>query len=617
MVGRFSLSSLPSIPASLADLLNTSPQVFYPPSRPASRSSTTTTTTTTANSSVPSSCPSSPRRRPVVFPDDRGVAPLAPPPPPFWSGSAHPHTDAPLKSRERSHTDASGRSRERSQSQLPPRQSSLFNANRGDPQWQPVRPPRPSHRRSQSAAPGHFAYTNVSNHVPSTAPVMRVEPRSLHPSASAASLPTLAEDDAPPQPVFERRPSLAIDKPEERRATHSRRWSWREPPPPAEERTRRRAQSTVTMTSVPGLGTFVEPPLPERLRRRHSQIVGLPSAPVLSKPPTPVCPSTPSRSRRGSVCSITFPDGVKASPTPVQTSISVSDVAALATWSEEPVSPTLARSQSTRESVTSPSESLRARLRTLSKLEGRDCPSTPPRPARRNTLASPHSTVVTPGHGTPATPGSSTPTTSSCSHMPPPLSPTPTRARRNLHRHTLSFPYAEESRPTTSRLRQPAQLSMAPVLDDPQPHRPPRSRPVSMLGPPSPPLASSPGSLVSDTGSSSPTASIESLTLSPAWLNLNLTLTSQQKRSSIASVSSITDRDRDKRHSISDKRHSISSIASLSRRGSQASTHAHDYRRGTSRPPPPPPSLNASSSRVTVSLVDDIDGERFLDFDDI
>ncbi|CAK9784799.1 hypothetical protein CC85DRAFT_285275 [Cutaneotrichosporon oleaginosum] len=558
MVGRFSLPSLPSIPA-LSDLLDTSPQVFYPPSRPASRSSTTATST--VSSSTVSSCPSSPRRRPVPFPDDRSVPPL--PPPPFWAGAAHPHTDAPLGAREKP------------VSQLPRRLSSLDPAGE-----QQRRPMRPSHRRSHSAAPTSFTFA------PSTAPPLRVETRGLHPSASAASLPTLAEDDAasaspsvlmPPPPIETERPARG----------HSRRWSWMEPAPM--ETARRRAQSSVTMTSVPGIGTFVEPPLPERLRRRHSQIVGLPSAPVLSKPPTPVCPPTV-RSRRGSIASITFPDGVVASPTPVQSSISVSDVAALATWSEEPVSPKPSRR---RDSVASPSESLRARLRTLSKLEGRECPSTPPR--RRNTLASPHSTNVTPGHGTPATPGSSTPTTSSHSHMPPP-SPTPTR-RRIMHRHTLSLPFGEDSRPTTSRLRQPAQLSMAPGLED-LPHRP-RSRPVSMLGPPSPLLASSPGSLVSDTGSSSPTASIESLTLSPAWLNLNLTLSAQQKRSSVSSERS---RERE-RHA---KRSSISSIASAaSRRGSHAS--AYDWRR-------PPPSV---APRPSVSVSDEAEGERFLDFDDI
>jgi hypothetical protein len=122
-----------------------------------------------------------------------------------------------------------------------------------------------------------------------------------------------------------------------------------------------------------------------------------------------------------------------------------------------------------------------------------------------------------------------------------------------------------------------------------------------MLGPPSPLLASSPGSLVSDTGSLSPTASIESLTLSPAWLNLNLTLSAQQKRSSISSERS---RDRDR----SAKRNSISSIASVpaSRRGSHAS--AYDWRR---------PPATISTSRPSVSVSDDVDGERFLDFDDI
>ncbi|BEI88298.1 uncharacterized protein CcaverHIS019_0110160 [Cutaneotrichosporon cavernicola] len=559
MVGRFSLPSLPSIPA-LSDLLDTSPQVFYPPSRPASRSSTTATSA--VSSSNVSSCPSSPRRRPVAFPDDRGPSPL--PPPPFWAGTAHPHIEAPLGAREKP------------LSQLPRRQSSLGPP--ADSQWLSA---RPSHRRSQSAAPTSFTFA------PSTAPPLRVEPRNLHPSSSAISLPPLAENDALNASPSRLMPPPPVDL---ERRKHNRRWSLIGPAPA--ERSRRRAQSSVTMTSVPGIGTFVEPPLPERLRRRHSQIVGLPSAPVLSKPPTPVCPTTP-RSRRSSIVSLTLSDGMTASPSRAHSSVSVSDVAALATWSEEPSSPSPTRR---RDSVSSPSEALRARLRTLSKLEGRECPSTPPR--RRNTVTSPHSTNVTPGHGTPATPGSSTPTTSSHSHFPPP-SPTPTR-RRIMHRHSLSLPVAEESRPTTSRLRQPAQLSMAPGIEH-LPHRP-RPRPSSMLGLPSPLLASSPGSLVSDTGSSSPTASIESLTLSPAWLNLNLTLSAQQKRSSVSSERS-RERDRNDR-----KRNSISSIASVpvSRRGSHASNY--DWRR-------PPATL--STSRPSVSISDDTDGERFLDFDDI
>ncbi|GMK57655.1 hypothetical protein CspeluHIS016_0404890 [Cutaneotrichosporon spelunceum] len=560
MVGRFSLPSLPSIP-SLAELLDTSPQVFYPPSRPSSRSSTKATPTISAPTPpavAVSSCPSSPRPRPVVFPDDRGPSPL--PPPPFWTGSAHPHIEAPLGARDQP------------RSQLPRRQSSL-----GPLADSHRRHTRPSHRRSHSAAPTSFAYA------PSSAPPLRAETRNLHASSSAISLPPLVEDDAATTS-----PSKLMAPPpaEPERQTHNRRWSSIEPA--AVERSRRRAQSSVTMTQVPGIGTFVEPPLPERLRRRHSQIIGLPSAPVLSKPTVPVCPTTP-RSRRSSLVSSTLPDGMTASLTRALSSASVSDVAALAIWSEEPTSPSPARR---RDSISAPNEALRARLRTLSKLEGRECPVTPPRP--RHTVASPHSTNGTPGHGTPTTTGSSTPTTGSHSHMPPP-SPTPTR-RRIMHRHTLSLPFAEDSRPTTSRLRQPAQLSMAPSFDD-LAHR--RPRPLSMLGPPSPLLVSSPGSLVSDTDTSSPTASIESFTLSPAWLNLNVTVSAQQKRSSVSS-------DRSRERDFNRKRSSTHSIASVpaSRRGSQST---YDWR----RPPAPP------STRPSVSISDDRDGERFLDFDDI
>lgn len=107
-------------------------------------------------------------------------------------------------------------------------------------------------------------------------------------------------------------------------------------------------------------------------------------------------------------------------------------------------------------------------------------------------------------------------------------------------------------RPTTSRLRQPAQLSMGEVTAGRDSFIQPRSRrPSTMtlhLEPASPPrrgsatalelpvspiMMSSPGSLVSDNGTSSPTTSVESLTLGIPSLSLDTTRVADKWRRDI------------------------------------------------------------------------------------
>ncbi|RSH79220.1 uncharacterized protein EHS24_001259 [Apiotrichum porosum] len=526
MVGGFtlpSLPSLPSLPQSVYELLDTSPPVFYPPSRPSSRASV---------AAPASSCPSSPsprrrRQRPLSMGDARILFAQSGPLPPF-SPTAHPHTDSPL--------DASREHRPPSEPTSPLLGHTTWGAG---PLAPPARPSRPDsgsgHRRSQSVAPV----------LPSTAPPLQRsrtfgESRNAPTSASCASLPTLDEDGehrdrlAPPASLF---PGA------------DRRSSWLEP-------------SVVHRTQSLHGG--------ER-QRRQSNASTLTTASTIA-PPTrshrsSISFSSRARSRNGSISSINGSSGgftlERATSPSMTASTSISELAVLATWAAEPViSPPsrLSRANST----STPAESLRARLRTLSKASMSKASAAavaaaaaePPRSlgaslssaqspqlgaTTKSPPATPRSTCGTPGHGTPMgppgrleTPGSSTPTTSSHgAGGTVPLSPTPTRRYRQsphlTHKHTHSFPdglilIAEptprSSRPTTSRLRQPPQLHMAVATDVPAGGR---SRPTSFLEPLlSPVLVSSPGSLMSDNGSSdtdagSPTNSVESLALGPPF----------------------------------------------------------------------------------------------------
>lgn len=277
----------------------------------------------------------------------------------------------------------------------------------------------------------------------------------------------------------------------------------------------------------------------------------------------------------------------------------------------------------------SPSESLRQRLRSLSELE----PRPPVTPTKRHSLilspATPKSTHGTPGHGHPATPGSCTPTSNSHHSNAPPQSPTPRRFRPlSMHRPSTSVIHMPEERdkPTTSRLRQPAQLHMGPV-------EMPRSRRQSMLEAPSPNListpmlGSSPGSMLSDSGSS-PTTSIESL---PLHQGLRERPPSEQNREHVREPRDARD-SQYKRTSWHERRRSVQSNYSFysysdskSRHTTATSTsssnnHAPHVSYNLPHVPAPTYAQAATEWRrpgVAVSVLDDMEGERFLDFDDI
>lgn len=391
-MGRFSFPSLPSITDFLPD---TSPQVFYPPSRPSSRAS---------NGPV---SPSRGRPRPPSI--DGRVQQLALPLPPFPQ-FAHPRTASPLEAS--THSTAAA---------LEPPQEPLweFGALTLDTPSSSTRR-RSTHRRSQSTATLATSREYRSDYHSSTSRGLErpfeLRRDSMTTSSSALSLPTLAEDndDDPPQrPQLQRGRTWVVEPPT---YTHSRRGS----------------NATIA-------GQFVSQTTSCSLRHRATISFGTPASPGLS--------------RRGSFASLHG----EPTPLPVPASVSVSDVAAMATMSQEPTTP------SRRNSTANPSDTLRARLRTLSQLEGKAPePGTPP---RLLSPATPRSNRGTPGHSSSArgTPGSSTPTSSNHHHLAPP-SPTPTSRRlMRTHSHRHSMPDATllfQDLPTTSRLRQPAQLSM-------------------------------------------------------------------------------------------------------------------------------------------------------------
>lgn len=387
-MGRFSFPSLPSV----LDLLpDTSPQVFYPPSRPSSRAS-----------NGPAS-PSRGRPRPPSI--DGRVQHLALPLPPFPQ-FAHPRTASPLE------TTTTGTA-----AAFEPQQEPLweFGALTLDTPSSSTRR-RSTHRRSQSTATLATSREYRSDYHSSASRGLErpfdLRRDSMTTSSSALSLPTLAEDndDDPPQrPKLQRGRTWVVEPPT---YTHSRRGS----------------NATIA-------GQFVSQTTSGSLRHRATISFGAPASPGLS--------------RRGSFASLHG----EPTPLPVPASVSVSDVAAMATMSQEPTTP------SRRNSTANPSDTLRARLRTLSQLEGKE-PGTPP---RLLSPATPRSNRGTPGHSTRGTPGSSTPTSTNHHHLAPP-SPTPTSRRlMRSHSHRHSMPDATllfQDLPTTSRLRQPAQLSM-------------------------------------------------------------------------------------------------------------------------------------------------------------
>lgn len=598
-MGRFSFPTLPSV----LDLLpDTSPQVFYPPSRPSSRAS---------------NGPASPSRgRPRPQSIDGRVQQLALPLPPF-PHFAHPMTASPLEATTNSTAAA-----------LEPQQEPLweFGALTLDTSSSSTRR-RSTHRRSQSTATLATSREYRSDYH-SSAPrglerPIELRRDSMTTSASALSLPTLAEDndDNPPE-----RPKLQRGR------------TWVVEPPTTYTHSRRGSNATIA-------GQFVSQTTSGSLRHRATISFGTPASPGLS--------------RRGSFASLHG----EPTPLPVPASVSVSDVAAMATMSQEPTTP------SRRNSTANPSDTLRARLRTLSQLEGKAPePGTPP---RLLSPATPRSNRGTPGHSSSArgTPGSSTPTSSNHHHHLAPPSPTPTSRRlMRSHNHRHSMPDATllfQDLPTTSCLRQPAQLRMggaketlwepnrtlerrssaressrglerrssqrdssrdsrtsnryslempppplplsrrpsaAPSVsgEDPpeillpyrsaprdapgdlftvRPPRPPRrGSTLSMVETPTPTSSeqSSPGSLVSDSGSLSPT-SIESLSIGPAMM-----------------------RERERERAREEAQLKLTAISAYSTRRNS---------RG--------PAWKARRARVTQSMHLDLDEERFLDFDDI
>ena len=531
MVGGFTLPSLPSLPQGLVDFLDTSPQVFYP-SRPSSRAGPSSTST---------SCPSSPaprrRQRPLSMGDAR-ILFVPPSPLPPFNCAPHPHTDSPL---EATRSDRRNSATESTYSDVStPASPSLSESTSR-------RPAHAQHRRSQSAAP-------LS--APFSAPVKSrglAELRNSITSASSASLPRLEESvegdrDGSPSPLAASKEPLWVQATLRRTQTLPRGRRGAPQPltpstmiPPSESAGTGRSTLTISTSSVSSI--------PPATHQRSNSTISF---------------GSPRRSRifvrHQSANSVVFPEvPLSPSPVPVCASTSVSDIAALATWSQAPtvtVQPSrLSRSQS----VTSPSERLRDRLRSLNQLEPIHSPphANPPSPS------TPRSTHGTPGHGTPTgpppelrAPGSCTPTSSSHGHAP--SSPTPRRRRppHLTHNHRHSLPdalvlvpepiraghsnlsmntsqssnsnsshsshssHAAPPRPTTSRLRQPPQLSMAmemlpPLFQSVWPRN-------SLLEPQaSPILSSSPSSMESDTSSateaSSPTNSFDELSLGSAF----------------------------------------------------------------------------------------------------
>lgn len=599
-MGRFSFPTLPSV---LDFLPDTSPQVFYPPSRPSSRAS-----------NGPASPPRG-RHRPQSI--DGRVQPLVLPLPPFPQFS-HPRTAAPLE------TSTSGMTGAFEPQQEPLWEFGALTLNTPNSSTRS----RPTHRRSQSTATLATSREYRSDYLPShTRGLERpfeLRRDSMTTSSSALSLPTLAEDNDDNIPE---RPKMQRGR------------TWVEPT--GYGHSRRGSNATIA-------GQFVSQTTSSSLRHRATISFGVPASPGLS--------------RRGSFASLHG----EPTPMPVPASVSVSDVAAMATMSQDPTTP------SRRNSTANPSETLRARLRTLSQLEGKHRtvvePGTPPR------LLSP----ATPrsNRGTPTsmrgTPGSSTPTSTNHHHLAPP-SPTPTSRRlMRSHSHRHSMPDATllfQDLPTTTRLRQPAQLTMgskdwevnstlerrssaresgrtlerrsstressrdtsrvsnasnrfslempppplprrptAPSLaveeppeillpyrsaprDTPgdlftvRPPRPPRrGSTLSMVETPTPTSSeqSSPGSLVSDSGSLSPN-SIESLSLGPAMMR-------ERERERAREETQLRERAREETQ--------LKLTAMSTRR---------DSKRG--------PAWRARRARVTQSM--HLDEDRFLDFDDI
>ncbi|KAL1408063.1 hypothetical protein Q8F55_004860 [Vanrija albida] len=275
------------------------------------------------------------------------------------------------------------------------------------------------------------------------------------------------------------------------------------------------------------------------------------------------------------------------SPSPAPATLVVSGISAVAEWSEPatdfaPPSPTPRRNRqsimSMSMSMSSPGEQLRARLRSLSEIDtqGDGTPAAAlatltARPSRPSSTinASPHPPSTPSRRGTPGrTTESVTPTgaagASAMAQLP--LSPTPTRRHRpssmlsHNFRHSMpdplilvpEVPERPTHRPTTRRLRQPTQLSMGEAAATRDSFSQPRSRrPSTMtlhLEPASPPrrgsattlelpvspiLTSSPGSLMSDNGTSSPTTSVESLTLGIPSLSLDNTRVADKWRRDI------------------------------------------------------------------------------------
>lgn len=493
MVGRFTLPSLPSLPQSMLDFLDPSPAVFYPPSRPSSRGGAGT-----------ASCPSSPsprrKPRPLSMGDARILFAQPSPLPPF-NPTAHPHTDSPLEASTRG---------DRDKSPSEPSSPQLGTSTRGQR-------PRPQHRRSHSAAP---TPSTCGLFGPMPLPPTRAlgDLRNPLSSASAASLPTLAEDTEPRRPtpsspliptdrqVIEPGVKRTLTLPRGRRGAY----------PSLASSTSSMSMASVTITTSESSYDL----------------------PVASQSSTLGAPRRARTTvRRESTHNVAFPKPLSPRRGAVPSSTSVSDFAVLATWSEDAVA-VPPRGLSRSQSVTSPSNRLRERLRSLTALEtGIPTPrkTASPRPGF-DSPATPRSTHGTPGHGTPQRPGSSTPT--SRNDIIVPTSPTPTRHRApRAHTHTHSLPEAmclapdsrlgmstmsntghgrssQTARPTTSRLRQPAQLSLASEM--PPPSQPSWSRRSSLLAPVSPLLPSSPGSLMSDHGSS-PSNSVESFMLGPPF----------------------------------------------------------------------------------------------------
>ncbi|EJT51160.1 hypothetical protein A1Q1_07624 [Trichosporon asahii var. asahii CBS 2479] len=442
---------------------------------------------------------------------------------------------------------------------------------------------RSTHRRSQSTATLATSREYRSDYHSSASRGLErpIELRrdSMTTSTSALSLPTLAEDndDNPPE-----RPKLQRGR------------TWVVEPPTTYTHSRRGSNATIA-------GQFVSQTTSGSLRHRATISFGTPASPGLS--------------RRGSFASLHG----EPTPLPVPASVSVSDVAALATMSQEPTTP------SRRNSTANPSDTLRARLRTLSQLEGKapepaiglNADVLEPPPSSRSAVAdaykSPADAVTQPpalhaGCDTPISgPADNVVPPSACAapngrSEGDPLGAEPhagaavlgSRDSRTSNRYSLEMPppplplsRRPSAAPSVSGEEPPEIL--LPYRSAPRdapgdlftvrPPRPPRrGSTLSMVETPTPTSSeqSSPGSLVSDSGSLSPT-SIESLSIGPAMM-----------------------RERERERAREEAQLKLTAISAYSTRRNS---------RG--------PAWKARRARVTQSMHLDLDEERFLDFDDI